>query len=120
MIRIVGMMCRMIVVFVVLFIVMYVFDDVGLPPWFSAVYMNREYPTVRNLISPIGMMVIIDCLIILVINRISLMRLILGGAAILAPHARNHHMVASGSTAINPLVSAILRLCLDSYVMYAM
>lgn len=96
------------------------FDDVGFPPWFSAVYMNNEYPTVKNLINPIGIIVIADCLIILVINRISLIRLILGGAAILAPHAKNHHIVDSGRTAINPFVSEILRLCLDSYVIYAM
>lgn len=50
----------------------------------------------------------------LVINRISLIRLILGGAAMFALHERNHHIDESGRTAINPLVSEILRLCLDS------
>jgi hypothetical protein len=82
--------------------------------------MNREYPTVRNLISPIGITAAIDCLIVLVINKISLIRLILGGAAMFALHDKNHHIDDSGRTDINPFVSEILRLCLDSYVMYAM
>lgn len=42
MIRTTGIMCKMIVVLDVLFSVMYVFDDVGFPPWFKAVYMNSE------------------------------------------------------------------------------
>ena len=71
----------MIVVLVVLFIVKYVFDESGLPPWFRAVYINSEYPTVKNLINLIGITVIADWLIVLVINIISLIRLILGGAA---------------------------------------
>lgn len=82
--------------------------------------MNREYPTVRNLINPIGIITIMDCLIVLVISKISLIKLILGGAAIFALHDRNHHIDDSGSTDIIPFVNEILRLCLDSYVMYAM
>lgn len=109
-IRTIGIRWIMIVVFVVLFIVIYVFDDVGFLPWFSAVYMNREYPTVRNLINPIGIIVIIDCLSVLVISRISLIRLILGGAAILALHDRNHHIDDNGRTDSSPFVNAILRL----------
>lgn len=62
----------------------------------------------------------IDCLIVLVISRISLIRLILGGAAIFALQDKNHHIDDSGRTDINPFVREILRLCLDSYVMYAM
>lgn len=72
--------------------------------------MNREYATVKNLISLIGMTVIIDWLTVLVINIISLIRLILGGAAMLALQDRNHHIDDSGRIDINPFVSAILRL----------
>lgn len=81
--------------------------------------MKSEYPTVRNLINPIGIIVHIDCLTVLVINRISLIKLILGGAAMFALHDKNHHIDDSGRIDISPLVRAILRLCLDSYVMYA-
>lgn len=51
-----------------------------------------------------------DCLIVLVISRISLIKLILGGAAMFALHERNHHIDDSGITDIRPLVSEILRL----------
>lgn len=104
----------MIVVLDTLFSVIYVLDEIGLLPWFRAVYMNSEYPTVRNLIRAIGNTVLIDCLIVLVISRISLIRLILGGAAIFALHDRNHHIDDSGITDMSPFVSEILRLCLDS------
>ena len=57
---------------------------------------------------------LIDCLIVLVINRISLIRLILGGAAIFALHDKNHHIDESGIIDIRPFVREILRLCLDS------
>lgn len=83
-------------------------------------YINNEYPTVRNLINPIGIITIIDCLIVLAISRISLIKLILGGAAMFALHDRNHHIDDRGNTDIIPFVSEILRLCLDSYVIYAM
>lgn len=79
--------------------------------------MNSEYPTVRNLINPIGRIVVIDCLTVLVISRISLIKLILGGAAMFALHDKNHHIDDKGNTAISPFVKEILRLCLDSYVM---
>lgn len=82
--------------------------------------MNSEYPTVKNLISLIGIITHIDCLIVLVISRISLIKFILGGAAIFALHAKNHHIDDSGSTDVSPFVREILRLCLDSYVIYAM
>ena len=120
MIRITGIKCSKIVVFEFLFSVKYVFEDVGFAPWFSAVYINSEYPTVKNLINLIGIITDIDCLIVPVISRISLIKLILGGAAMFALHAKNHHIDDSGNTAVNPFVSEILRLCLDSYVIYAM
>lgn len=44
------------------------------------------------------------------IKRISLIKLILGGAAIFALHDRNHHIDDSGRTAISPFVREILRL----------
>lgn len=112
-----GIKWVMTVVFVTLFIVIYVLDEIGFLPWLSAVYINNEYPTVRNLISLMGIITLLDCLIVLEINIISLNRLIDGGAAILALHDINHHIDDSGITDINPFVREILRLCLDSYVM---
>jgi hypothetical protein len=49
-----------------------------------------------------------------VIKRISLSKLIEGGAAILAHTMRNHHIDRIGEVASNPLVSAILRVCVYS------
>lgn len=117
MIRTTGIRWVMTVVFVTLFIVVYVLDEIGFLPWLSAVYINNEYPTVRNLINLIGIITLLDCLIVLEINIISLNRLIEGGAAILALHDINHHIDDRGTTDINPFVREILRLCLDSYVM---
>jgi hypothetical protein len=50
----------------------------------------------------------------LVINRISLKRLILGGAAIFAQHVMNHIKVSSGIADIRPLVSVSLRVLVIS------
>jgi hypothetical protein len=41
------------------------------------VYINREYPTARNLIILIGIVTAIDGLFVLVVNRSSITRLIL-------------------------------------------
>lgn len=49
-----------------------------------------------------------------VIRRISLKRLIDGGAAIFAAVAINHQRVRVGNTIIIPLVRKILRVCVNS------
>ncbi len=57
---------------------------------------------------------------VLVISRISLSRLIEGGAAMLAHTKRNHHNEIIGIDVSNPLVRATLRVCVSSYVILAM
>lgn len=44
-----------------------------------------------------------------IIKKISLIKLILGGAAILAQQNRNHHSDSIGITVKNPFVNMILR-----------
>lgn len=62
-----------------------------------------------NLINLNGMITIIDCFIIAIINIISLIKLILGGAAIFAHENINHHIDIFGMIDIIPLVNKILR-----------
>lgn len=62
---------------------------------------------------------IIDFVSVVVINVISLRRLIDGGAAILAAVNRNHHIVIIGLIVIRPLVKNILRVCVISYDRFA-
>ena len=52
-----------------------------------------------------------ECLIILVISIISLIKLILGGAAIFAQQNKNHHNDNTGIMVNIPFVSVILRVC---------
>lgn len=54
------------------------------------------------------------------INRISLIKLIDGGAAMLEAVNKNHHIVIIGATDINPFVRNILRVCVISYLILAM
>lgn len=56
---------------------------------------------------------------ILVISKISLSRLIDGGAAILALTSKNHHIDMIGSVTRSPLVRLILRVWVCSYVIFA-
>lgn len=49
------------------------------------------------------------------IRRISLSRLIDGGAAMFAPVNRNHQRVIEGATHSNPLVKKMLRVLVISY-----
>lgn len=53
------------------------------------------------------------------IKKISLIRLIVGGADIFAAVNKNHHKVIIGATAIIPFVKNILRVCVISYLMFA-
>lgn len=53
------------------------------------------------------------------IRRISLSRLIDGGAAILVLQLINHHRVMEGKMLIIPLVKKILRVWVNSYVVLA-
>jgi hypothetical protein len=78
-------------------------------PWFTLVYIDSEYAAERNLINLIGISIYNDFDIIEVSKRISLRRLIDGGAAMFTQVNRNHHMVRVGSLVIRPLVRAVLR-----------
>ncbi len=62
-----------------------------------------------NLIIASGMMMNIDCLMIAVIRKISLIRLILGGAAMFAQQNMNHQNDNIGITVSIPFVRIILR-----------
>ena len=62
-----------------------------------------------NLIILNGMIMYIDWLIIAVIRKISLIKLILGGAAIFAQQNINHQNDNVGRTVNIPFVSIILR-----------
>lgn len=72
-------------------------------------YKYREYATVINLISLNGIIIYIDCLIIAVIRKISLIKLILGGAAIFAQQNMNHQKAIVGIIVNIPFVRTILR-----------
>lgn len=72
-------------------------------------YRYREYATVINLINLRGRMIYIDWLIIAVIKKISLIRLILGGAAIFAQQNINHQKAIVGIIVNMPFVKTILR-----------
>lgn len=82
-------------------------------------YRYREYATVINLISLSGRVFIIEYLIDLVIKKISLSRLILGGAAMLAQQNINHHIDRAGMITKSPLVRVTLRVFVIAYVMFA-
>lgn len=78
-------------------------------PWFVAEYRYREYATVINLIIPNGIIIHGECLIMLIMSIISLIKLILGGAAMFAQQNKNHHRDRIGMIVSIPLVSVILR-----------
>lgn len=54
-----------------------------------------------------------------VIRKISLIRLIVGGAAMFAQHPRNHNIDISGIMDNNPFVSVTLRVLVMLYVILA-
>lgn len=62
-----------------------------------------------NLINLSGITTINDCFIMAIINIISLIKLILGGAAMFAHENMNHHIDIFGIMDIIPLVKRILR-----------
>lgn len=72
-----------------------------------------------NLIILSGIIIHNECLIIDIIKKISLIRLILGGAAIFAQQNINHHNESIGITVRNPFVSMILRVCVILYLIFA-
>lgn len=72
-----------------------------------------------NLIILNGIIIHNEWLIIDIIRKISLIRLILGGAAIFAQQNRNHHRDNIGITVRNPFVSIILRVCVKLYLIFA-
>lgn len=83
-------------------------------PWFTHVYIDNEYAAEKNLINLIGISIYSDLDMIEVSKRISLKRLIEGGAAMFTQANRNHHMVRVGSLVIRPLVRAVLRVWMVS------
>lgn len=78
-------------------------------PWFVAEYKYSEYATVINLIPVNGNNIKNDWLIVAVIKKISLIKLILGGAAIFAQHPINHMNEIAGINDKRPLVKVTLR-----------
>lgn len=88
-------------------------------PCLVVVYRYREYATVINLIILRGIIIYIDCLIIAVIKKISLIKLILGGAAILAQQNINHQNAIVGMIVSIPFVSTILRVIVIEYLIFA-
>lgn len=88
-------------------------------PCLVVAYKYNEYATVINLISLKGMIMYIDCLIIAVIKKISLIRLILGGAAMLAQQNINHQNAIVGMIVNIPFVNTILRVSVIPYLMFA-
>jgi hypothetical protein len=66
-----------------------------------------------------GISIVNDCLIVAVIKKISLIKLILGGVAILAQHPKNHRKDTAGIKAKSPFVSTKLRVIVTLYVMFA-
>lgn len=88
-------------------------------PWFVVEYRYSEYVTVINLIILSGIKIHTECLIIDIIKKISLIKLILGGAAIFAQQNRNHHSDNIGKTVKNPFVSIILRVWVKLYLIFA-
>jgi len=73
-----------------------------------------------NLIILSGIITHSECLIIDVIRKISLIKLILGGAAMFAQQNMNHHIDNIGMVVRNPFVSIILRVDVIPYLMFAM
>lgn len=88
-------------------------------PCLVVVYKYREYATVINLINLNGIIIYIDCLIIAVINKISLIKLILGGAAIFAQQNINHQKAIVGIIVNIPFVNTILRVIVIEYLIFA-
>lgn len=82
-------------------------------------YRYREYATVINLISLNGIIIYIDCLMIAVIRKISLIKLILGGAAIFAQQNMNHQKAIVGIIVNIPFVRTILRVIVIPYLIFA-
>jgi uncharacterized membrane protein len=82
-------------------------------------YRYNEYATVINLIRLSGIIINIDWLIIAVIKKISLIRLILGGAAIFAQQNINHQKAIVGMMVNIPLVNTILRVIVILYLIFA-
>jgi len=94
------------------------YDDMD-GPWFVAEYRYSEYNTVMKLISPSGKITTLEYLMEAVIRNTSLIKLILGGAAIFAQQNINHQNEIIGITDNNPFVSVSLRVIVILYVIFA-
>lgn len=78
------------------------------------VYIYREYAAVKNLVIPKRINLQVDILRIAAINKISLIKLIEGGAAIFLAVNKNHHIVSVGANTIRPFVKNRLRVWVSS------
>lgn len=78
-------------------------------------YIINEYVPVKNVTSIRGRIRIIDQDIILVINIISLSKLIDGGAAMLMAQKMNHHLDIIGDIIYIPFIRNRLRVWVNSY-----
>lgn len=67
----------------------------------------------------IGRIIDVEIDKMLVSKKISLIKLIVGGAAIFAADIKNHQKVIAGKKVIIPLVRNNLRVCVVSYVIFA-
>lgn len=93
--------------------------NVGTAPWLMVVYIVKEYAAAKNLINMSIIILIFDEDKIEVSNRISLIKLIEGGAPIFQAANKNHHMEIVGHIINSPLVRYILRVWDISYVKFA-
>lgn len=95
------------------------FLNIGGCPCWVAVNKYREYPAAKNVVIAIGIIIEVEIDKILVRRKISLIKLMVGGAAIFAADIMNHQKVIAGKKVIIPFVRNNLRVCVVSYVIFA-
>jgi len=95
------------------------FEKLLICPCCVDAYMWREYAPVMNLIIIRGIIMIMDIDVIDVMSMISLIRLIDGGVAMFMALNMNHHMDKVGYRDNIPFIRKMLRVLVNSYVMFA-
>lgn len=85
------------------------FANLGEGPCCEEVYKINEYAAAKNAVIATGVIYRLEISTALVIRRISLIRLILGGAAMFVADMTNHNSVIVGKIFNIPLVMYILR-----------
>lgn len=83
----------------------------GTGPWLTEVYIVKEYAALIKLISIKNTILELDEDKIDVNNKISLNKLIDGGAPMFHAANKNHHIDIVGHIISNPFVRYILRVC---------